>query len=102
MSHSLLILECPQDTTRFYLIPNGEMLAEWRQYLQEAHGHIINVEADNDGMKFVNTALASTPDSVAEVGFEKYLGVLAKYCHDITTPITGKNITDVYHVMMGL
>ncbi len=92
----LLIWEENPEQIKFYLLPEEEA-NKHREYLDQAHDKMINSDDMNDGMRFLNTALASHEAEVAEEGFEDYLGVWAKHQYKHTAnPITGVNITKVY------
>jgi len=93
MNYTLLVWEEVPENHTFYLIPDSVVVTEFRKWLNEAHGHFINSDETNDGMKFLNTALA---ESDPEKGFETHLGIFRKYKHTSKGPIVNKHITHVY------
>jgi len=96
MTYSLLVWEIIPEDTEFYLIPNEVLDSnEYRQYLEQAHFTYINVDEYNEGLKFLNTALASKKDGIAEEGFEEYLGCFTQYKKDNDKPLKSI-ITTVY------
>lgn len=96
--YTLLIWEEVPETTKLYLIPN-QVVDEYRPHFEDAHNHMINQVGweNNDGLRFLNTALSEAPDGEPEKGFEQYLGIFAKYKVSLDKPLTKQNITAVYH-----
>jgi hypothetical protein len=94
MSYTLLVWETIPEETDFYLIPN-EVAKDYEDYLKQAHHKFINAQEMNDGMAFLNTALADE-DGVAEGGMCAYLGIFKQYKVDHKKPLLDKNITAVY------
>lgn len=93
MSHTLLVWNACPDEITMYLIPK-EVSDKYTLYLDQAHNKMINSDDMNEGMRFLNTALASADP---EEGFEEYLGVLAPYkCMRMDRPLNHVNIIKVY------
>jgi hypothetical protein len=74
--YTLLIWQTLPESTDLYLIPNDKLSEEQFKYLHEAQNKMINADDMNDGLRFLNTALA---ENYAEEGFDKYKGCLREY-----------------------
>lgn len=95
MKYVLLVWEEVPEKTVLFLLPQDKA-KEWEKFLVEAHNKLINADDMNDGLRFLNTAIASE-DGTAEDGFEEYLGVLSQYkWEDNNKPILDKDIVAVY------
>jgi len=92
MSHTLLVWEMVPEVTELYLIPDTESHL-YVKYLQEAHNKFINSNEMNDGLRFLNTAIAETDP---EKGFEEHLGIFLPFKWDLEKPLTNQFITAVY------
>lgn len=97
MNYVLLVWEEVPEDHKMYVIP-CEVADKFISYLEKAHKNFVNTVGweENEGLKFLNTALADYEGSVAEPGFEEHLGIFAQYKHTLDTPITGKVIEAVY------
>lgn len=100
-TYVLLVWEEVPDDTRLYFIPQEEA-NKYENYLREAHNCFINVDDMNDGLRFLNVALANPVHGVSEPGFEQYLGIWHNYdrytraTNEGASPITNHTITAVY------
>lgn len=94
MKHVLLVWEEIPEATKLYLIPEEEAKPYFK-YLLEAHDKYINSDDMNEGMQFLNSALASNHEDV-EKGYEKFATIWAKYRYDEKRPLRDTHITAVF------
>lgn len=96
MTYTLLVWEEIPENTKMFMIPN-EIADKYRNYLEEAHNRYINIDETNDGMNFLNYALAK--EKWAEgYPMEEHTGVFADYEVNFkNNPISNVQITFVYH-----
>lgn len=92
----LLIWELMPERVDLYLIDQEEITNQFREYLKQAHGHLINCSETNEGMDFLNHALTEYPDDFQDGKFKDHIGIWAKYMWMMERPITNFHITEVY------
>lgn len=62
MSHTLIVyqnINYDEEPTSFYLVPNECITETMRGFLRQAHNNLINCDDTNDGMAFLNAAIAT-------------------------------------------
>ncbi len=91
----LLIWEEVPENTVLYVIPN-EVAEEYREFLEMAHGKMINADEMNKGMEFLNVAISGEDCGKADAWAKQYVGCLKQYKVDHTKPVTAEIISLVY------
>lgn len=100
MQFTLLIWESRPEEVATYLVPNDVITPRMREWMREAHGRMINVDDENDGMSFLNAALSPKEEYVDEGKWKDVACIFHAYKVVNEGPIEGNDgsisITHVY------
>lgn len=94
MTSTLIIWEEIPENTKLFLIPN-EVADKHREYLTQCQNKYINSNDMNEGLSFLNYALAKEGD--VDDTKSPYAGLFASYEVKLNQPLTNQHITHVYH-----
>lgn len=95
-TYTLIIWEEVPEDTKLFLIPNKDISYEHFVFMKMAHGKLINSDEMNDGLKFLNVALAD-PEYCYDEDMKKYAGIFCAYQVDKSHPVLqNTNISKVY------
>lgn len=91
---TLIIYEMIPETTQIYLVPDKVITAEQRDFLKQAAGQLINADDDNDGMQFLNNALAPKLEHCSSEAPDEWKTIWAKYLiEDKSVVLSPLNVT---------
>lgn len=94
--HTLLIWNRNPEEIQLFLIPD-EVADQYRPFLAEAHGKMINGSDMNPGLEFLNIACNEGLDAGdCSPEYVQYNGCLTAYRWTQTIHIIAANITHVY------
>lgn len=99
MTHTLVVYSIVPECTEFFLIPNEEITPEQSSLLALAHGKFINSDDINEGMRFLQSALAEQAEHCAEDAPIEWQCIFRRYVVDVVpeTPLTAQSIDRVIY-----
>ena len=81
---TLIIYSLVPESEYYFILPDEDLLPEWKEMLNQANGKMANVDDLNEGMRWLMSATSSQKSDCDPEIDEKYHSCLIKYKFELS------------------